>query len=524
MAHAGKGHKLLAAGTATLIAEPVFALAHQGALGVILGLAAGAAAYALIDDVEQVTGKHLSLPARQHRDTRGGDVRQPGKLSLAHRLLVGKSVREEAADENDDDLEPDEDEEEEEDILDTLELGELRPHVDTAFSNRIVILGMSGSGKSNLVTVLVEELGQYDAPLILLDHKPEYWPLCQQPYLSNPVRANAQNLTSQNAFAVGQHIMQQRLQVVVDLTSYSSDTEAALVMIGLIQGIERFQKALSNNERIPCTFVLDEAHYWLPENEALSTIRAAKHPKTGEPLLSVMQHTFFNLAKIGRYLGMGLVVATQRPADVDKQLISQAEWRFLLKAMEPADLKVYRTYGLSGEQAQELNPKQGEAYVIGPDESRGVYHIRRRFSPDVAKSPGLANIRNAPRGPLSDGDVSLTAVTPLTEPGEWGNTERRDADVDADARRERAEVPGQPTNVTTFPRTPAAEPVEPMETVSTGRQPSYQLTDREITAFLAAYRACGNRDKALASIGRGSSNYRECANRILRAYGLKEEA
>ena len=40
-----------------------------------------------------------------------------------------------------------------------------------------------------------------------------------------------------------------------------------------------------------------------------------------------------------------------------------------------------------------LNPKAGEAYVIGPEGSRGVYHIRRRYSPDVAKSPGLANIR-----------------------------------------------------------------------------------------------------------------------------------
>lgn len=37
------------------------------------------------------------------------------------------------------------------------------------------------------------------------------------------------------------------------------------------------------------------------------------------------------------------------------------------------------------------------------------------------------------------------------------------------------------------------------------------------TAFLAAYRACRNRDKALAAIGKGPANYRESANWILRA-------
>jgi hypothetical protein len=104
----GKGHKWLAASTATLIAEPVLALAHQGGVGVILGLAAGAAAYALIDDVEQATGKSLALPARRRAARSESNTR--GKSSLAHRLLVGKSYREEeeAGDPDTEDLEVDE--------------------------------------------------------------------------------------------------------------------------------------------------------------------------------------------------------------------------------------------------------------------------------------------------------------------------------------------------------------------------------------------------------------------------------
>lgn len=260
-------------------------------------------------------------------------------------------------------------------------------------------------------------------PLILFDLKGEYVPLCDTCYLNNPRLANARNVTPQNAFETGQKIMRSRFHVIVNLSSYRNDAEAALVMAGLVQGVEDWQKARSNAERIPCTFVLEEAHYWLPENEGHSTIRTVKHPMTGVSLLSHVQQIWFNVAKIGRSFGMGLIVATQHPADIDKRIISQAEWRFLLKAMEPADLKVYRSYGLTDDVAQALNPKQGEAYVIGPDGARGVYHIRRRFSPDEAKSPGLANIRNA--APVSD--------SPIHDSPEGGAFERTPAPVNRES-------------------------------------------------------------------------------------------
>jgi Helicase HerA, central domain len=426
-----KAHKLMGAGAATLIAEPALAMAHQGGLGIIVGLVIGAVAYGIVDEVEQRGGQLalpvLNQPLATEKAQRGSDGKS--KPNLAHRLLVGKSVREAEAATADDEADTvliDEDEDlegDEERAPDTLELGDLRPHADTVFSHRIAILGMPGAGKSNLIADLVEELGQFDAPLIVLDHKPEYGPLCQRPYLTNPQVANAQDVTPQNAAARGQEIMEKRLQVVVDLSSYRDDVDAALVMANLAQGVLRYQKARENGVRIPCTFVLDEAHYWLPENEAHSTIRRVKHPQTGQTLLAFLQQVFFHVAKLGRSFGMGLIVATQRPADVDKRLISSADWRFLLKAMEPADLDVYRRYGLADSLAQALNPKAGEAYVIGPDESRGVYHIRRRYSPDVAKSPGLANIRNA--APVSD--------SPIHDSPERGAFERTPAPVNRES-------------------------------------------------------------------------------------------
>jgi hypothetical protein len=394
MATGNKTHKLIAAGSATLIAEPALAMAHQGGLGIIVGLVVGAVAYGILDEVEQRTDGQLALPVRP-RSAAAANPKTQGKSSLGYRLLVGKSVREEEG-RAPTELEEVADEEESIDLEELLELGELHPHVNTMLSNRVAILGMSGAGKSNLVADLVEELGQYDAPLIMLDHKGEYGPLCATPYLLRPVRANAQNLTPANTRAFAQRIMTERLQVVVDLSSYR-DADAALVMAGVIAGVAKYQKPLDKANRITCTVVLEEAHYWLPQDQSQSTIRGIKNraDENGQTLLAYLQQTFFQLSKIGRSLGMGLVVATQRPADVDNRLISQAEWYFLLKVMLPADLARYRGFGAPDGVAAKLNPKKGEAYVIGPDGTHGVYHLRRRYSPDESSTPGLANIKNA---------------------------------------------------------------------------------------------------------------------------------
>jgi hypothetical protein len=89
---ATRTHKLLAAGTAVLIAEPAFALAHTGGVGVIVGLAVGAIAYHAVEDVEAAMGKELpSLPAPGKREKK---EREPGRLSFGQRLLTGRSVRE----------------------------------------------------------------------------------------------------------------------------------------------------------------------------------------------------------------------------------------------------------------------------------------------------------------------------------------------------------------------------------------------------------------------------------------------
>ncbi len=276
-----------------------------------------------------------------------------------------------------------------------LHLGEqFAPHADLVLSNRFAILGMPNAGKSNTIAVLSEELGRFGVPLVLFDQKPEYARLCARPYFANPCSASASTLTPENACAFGEQIMRERLQVVLDLPSYQDDDVAAAVMIELVTGIWLWESQRPNEERLPCMLILDEADYWLPQSEQHAHVDRTKKDERGRSLFIRLQNTFFNVVHRGRSLGMGMIVCSQRPANVDNRAIAVAEWKLLLKANMPHDLAVYKAFGVSPEVAMSLG--RGQAYVIGPAEIKGVFQLRKRSSPDDSQTPGLTHLTRVP--------------------------------------------------------------------------------------------------------------------------------
>lgn len=280
-----------------------------------------------------------------------------------------------------------------------MQIGELfRPHINQVLSNRIAILGMPGAGKSNLVAKLCELLASFGVPLIIFDTKPEYSSMCDRPYFRNPLRASAKNVTpgkNGNARDFARQVMSDRLQVVLDLRSYRDDNVAAEVMIEIIESIWEYEEALKDagKKRLPCMLVLDEAHYWLSQGQQMSNVSKKENKETGISLNTKLQATFFNLVNIGRSFGMGSIIATQRPANIDKRAIAPAEWKFLMKANQPQDITAYKEFGF-GEEARKLG--KGQAYIIGPGEFADgkVYQIDKRESPDEAETPGIENLED----------------------------------------------------------------------------------------------------------------------------------
>jgi len=114
---------------------------------------------------------------------------------------------------------------------------------------------------------------------------------------------------------------------------------------------ELFEKRKVN--RIPPLFlVIEEAHNFVPEKEVT---RSSKILRT--------------VASEGRKFGLGLCVITQRPARIDKNILSQCNTQLILKITNPNDLKAVSyaeglTQGIENE-IKNLTP--GTGIIVGKE-------------------------------------------------------------------------------------------------------------------------------------------------------------
>jgi hypothetical protein len=117
---------------------------------------------------------------------------------------------------------------------------------------------------------------------------------------------------------------------------------------------------------------------------------------------------------------------------------------------------------------------------------------------------------------------SASSWTSWPAPAEPGQSDSQDDPVhvvDADELPTAERVEEKPANVRDFPQSRMSVPAEPLD----ASPKTYRLTEQEIAAFIAAYRACGSIDKALSSIGRGGW-YKRHASELVKAHNLRKEA
>lgn len=103
----------------------------------------------------------------------------------------------------------------------------------------------------------------------------------------------------------------------------------------------------------PFMYIVEEAHNYCPERGLGN---------------AVSSHMLRTVASEGRKFGMGLCVVSQRPAKVDKNVISQCNTHIILKATNPNDIRAITqsVEGLTSDTADEIQRLQvGVALVAG---------------------------------------------------------------------------------------------------------------------------------------------------------------
>lgn len=260
--------------------------------------------------------------------------------------------------------------------------------VEDVLQGRGFVTGKSGSGKSNTVSVVVEELLDAGFPVLLFDADGEYVSLKEE-YEILHVGAGEyceRVVGPDHADALAELGISQREPIILDLAGYAEDEMDAVddeptrdEMIAAVAGafFNRASQAKRNGKGVPYLLVAEEIHEFVPQQGGISP--------GGAKLVKV--------AKRGRSRGLGVVGVSQRPADVDKGFITQCDWLVWHRLTWNNDTKqAGQILGSKYEDPIETLG-DGEAFVL-TDWSDTVERVqfRRRRTTDLGQAPGIDGV------------------------------------------------------------------------------------------------------------------------------------
>lgn len=224
------------------------------------------------------------------------------------------------------------------------------------------ILGRRGAGKSGTGRVLLEHELLLGHRCCAIDPKGDYWGIrmmkdgSRSPF-DIPVfggqRADVP-IEDDQGTELGQMVAQHNISTVIDLSSFST--------AGMRRFMTAFAESLFRHNRQPLTLFVDEADQLAPQRVAAEQAHLLHHMES--------------LIRQGRQRGIFMWMLTQRPAVINKNLLSQAETLIAMKMTTVHDRQAIRDWmeAHDPEQAKhvmetlaKLNVGEAWAWVPGAD-------------------------------------------------------------------------------------------------------------------------------------------------------------
>jgi hypothetical protein len=273
---------------------------------------------------------------------------------------------------------------------DTIEIndsGDPFPVVEV-LTGRGVVLGKSGSGKSNSASVIIEELLDDGYPVLIVDVDGEYFGLKEEYELLHLGADEECDLAvgPEHAEKIAELTLEQNIPVILDVSGYLHEDEQK----ELIKEVGYYLFAKEKKLKKPFLMLVEEVHEYIPE---------AGLDDVGQMLIKI--------AKRGRKHGLGLCGISQRPADIKKDFITQCDWHIWHRLTWDNDTKVVRRVLGSkyADNVQDLD--DGEAFLLTDwdDQIRRV-QFRRKHTFDAGATPGLEEIERPDLKSVSDNIIS----------------------------------------------------------------------------------------------------------------------
>ena len=242
-------------------------------------------------------------------------------------------------------------------------------------TGRGLAAGVSGAGKSNTATVVAEEVLDLGIPVVVLDPEGEFVALSEDyPVIVFGDDPDADvHGTPEDANALAARAVAERVPVIFDLSNLpeeAAERTAAAVANGLFRA--------ETQHELPLLFIVDELDEFLPETA--KTVAS-------KPLTRVAQR--------GRKRGLGILGVSQRPADVSKDFITQAEYHVWHRLRWENDQAIAEKHLPDGQADKLATFDDGEVILDAdwePTPERFSFRLKRvadlGATPSIAESVG----------------------------------------------------------------------------------------------------------------------------------------
>ncbi len=253
-------------------------------------------------------------------------------------------------------------------------------------TGRGFVTGKSGSGKSNTASVIAEELLESGFPLLIVDTDGEYYGLKEE-YEMLHAGADEEcdiQIGPEHAEQMASLALEENVPVILDVSGYLDEDVADELLRKIARQLFVKEKKLKK----PFLLVVEEVHEYIPEGGGMD--------ETGRLLIKI--------SKRGRKHGLGILGISQRPADVKKDFITQANWLVWHRLTWDNDTNVVgRIIDTEySELVSELNDGQGFVQTDWMDVDVRKVQFRRKRTFDAGATPGLDDFERPELKSVSD--------------------------------------------------------------------------------------------------------------------------
>jgi len=244
---------------------------------------------------------------------------------------------------------------------------------------RDAILASSGMGKSYLTGVIIEQTLENNGIVCIIDPEGEHFTLAER-YPMMIIGGEHGNLPieEESLDIFIEAMLQHRLSIVFDLSEYLDAEQQHLYGV-----IAEHLFNLEQKYRMKVRLVVEEAQIYAPQRMAATAIRRGGKKALKDPVQASQK-----IAKRGRKRAIDSLWATQRPASLNKDILSQCNRFWFGGITSEQDYKAIKPFlteaKITFADVKALKP--GEFYYFGKGETK-LIQVRKRMCKHAGATP-----------------------------------------------------------------------------------------------------------------------------------------